>query len=85
MTLVIWGVVAILLILIAMRLPATADFLLTSMKPTSERRRRKEERRKRSVPTVVDRRRRPRRLEDVAAWYVDRISADNEAQNSQSK
>lgn len=84
MTFVIWGVVAILVILIVMRLPATADFLLTSMKPTSERRRRKGERRKHSVPTVIDRRRRPRRLDDVAAWYVDRISAKNDSKSSHS-
>ena len=54
MTFVIWGVVAILLLLIVMKLPATANFLLSSMKPTSERRRTRD-RRKRKVPTVVSR------------------------------
>ena len=74
MTLLIWALVAILLLLILIRLPATADLMLTSMRPTSERRWRKD-RRSEKLRITFERRRRPRRLEDVAADYVERISA----------
>jgi len=81
LTLVIWGVVAILLLLVLMKLPATAKFLLSPMKSTRERRR-GGERRKHNVPVRPDRRRRPRRFEDMAEWYVERIAKKQELENS---
>lgn len=83
MTIVIWGIVVILLLLILMKLPATARLLLSPMKPTSERRRNKE-RRQHSLPVRVDRRRHPRRLDDLAGYYADRIAKKQELEDSKS-
>lgn len=83
MTFVIWGIVAILLLLILMKLPATASLFLTPMKTTSERRRKKE-RRIREMPVRVERRRHPRRLEDQAKLYVDRIAKNQGLEGSKS-
>ena len=81
MTYVIWGVVVILLLLIVMKLPAKAKFLLSPMKPTSERRRNKD-RRKSTVPVRVDQRRHPRRVDELAAYYADRLAKRQELEDS---
>jgi hypothetical protein len=65
--------VAIVLLLALMRVPVTADLMMTSMRATSERRRNKDRRKKRRRITF-ERRHRYRRLEDVATHYVERIS-----------
>lgn len=83
MTLAVWGIVAILLLLILMKLPAAANLLLSPMKPTSERRRGKD-RRKSNAPVRVNRRRQPRRFEDQAKSYVDRIAKKQDFENSRS-
>jgi hypothetical protein len=83
MTFVIWGIVAILLLLILMKLPATANLFLTPMKPTSERRRKKD-RRIREMRVRVERRHHPRRLEDQAKVYVDRIAKKQGFEGSKS-
>jgi hypothetical protein len=83
MTYVIWGIVAILVLLILMKLPGTAKLLLSPMKPTSERRRNKE-RRQQSVPVRVDRRRHPRRLDDLAGYYADRMARKQQLEDSKS-
>jgi ABC-type anion transport system duplicated permease subunit len=83
MTYVIWGIVAILVLLILMKLPETAKLVLSPMKPTSERRRNKE-RRQQSVPVRVDRRRHPRRLDDLAGYYADRMARKQQLEDSKS-
>ena len=83
MTLAVWGIIAILLLLILMKLPAAADLLLSPMKPTSERRRGKD-RRKSNVPVRVNRRRHPRRFEDQAKLYVDRIAENQGIEGTKS-
>jgi hypothetical protein len=83
MTLAIWGVVAILLLLILMKLPATTNLLLSPMKPTSERRSGKD-RRQSNVPVRVNRRRRPRRFEDQAQMYADSIARKQHIEDSKS-
>jgi hypothetical protein len=72
MTLIVIGLVIILILLIAMRLRSKSASLGSTARPTRDRRS-GNDRRKKNVPVSPDRRRWLRRMDDVAARYVDRL------------
>jgi hypothetical protein len=72
MTLTVIGLVIILILLIIMRLRSKSASLGSAARPTRDRRS-GDDRRKKAVRVAPDRRRWLRRMDDVAARYVDRI------------
>jgi hypothetical protein len=81
--LVIVGIVAIVVILVLMRLPTIAGAYTSSFRTYRERRRKKD-RRTHQVPFTFERRRLPRRERDLAAKYVEFLTAQTSAQEESS-
>ena len=77
MTLFIIAIVAVLVALVLMRLSHRAGTLGSSARPTRERRS-GVERRQGRVPIRRERRKRPRRQDDVAAQYLEKLDASSQ-------